>query len=274
MVDVSKPITLDMSPKKAPIGIKKYIKLVKKSLQSSPYYYKIYLQINTKRFLCEVLVTEEECVTYFLGSGNNVFMTLRPNGKGDIKTRGIDFETIEINGKKNKLDTIFYLRTFFYRMLRVKKIYISDVAHFLCKDAPSKEYNALMYRIFATDKPLNDVCIYQRYFYRITRKGSLSEAALEKILKNYRTKYSTKFKDFDANCETRADELDLLYIETLSKYEEFEKLYDSLSSFSALTKDSIYWPKDIAKSCNKKSKNAKSRNKLKNAKSRNKSIGK
>ena len=66
MVDVSKPnpiVTIDMSPKKAPIGIKKYIKLVKKSLQSSPYYHQIYLQINTKRFLCEVLVTEEECVT-------------------------------------------------------------------------------------------------------------------------------------------------------------------------------------------------------------------
>jgi hypothetical protein len=263
MVDVSKPnpiVTIDMSPKKAPIGIKKYIKLVKKSLQSSPYYHQIYLQINTKRFLCEVLVTEEECVTYFLGSGNNVFMTLRPNGKGDIKTRGIDFETIEINGKKNKLDTIFYLRTFFYRMLRVKKIYISDVAHFLCKDTPPKEYNALMYRIFATDKPLNDVCIYQRYFYRITRKGDLSDASLEKMLKNYRTRYSKKFTDFDANCAIRADELDLLYTETLSKYEEFEKLYDSLSSFSALTKDSIYWPKDSAKSP-KKSKNAKSRKK-------------
>lgn len=156
-------------------------------------------------------------------------------------------------------------------MLRVKKIYIGDVAHFLCKDAPSKEYNALMYRIFATDKPLNDVCIYQRYFYRITREGDLSESALEKMLKNYRTRYSKKFTDFDANCETRADELDLLYIEI---DEEFEKFYDSLSSFSALTKDSIYWTKDIAKSCNKKSKNAKSRNKLKNAKSRNKSIGK
>lgn len=238
--------------------------MVKKSLQSSPYYYKIYLQINTKRFLCEVLLTEEECVTYFLGSGNNVFMTLHPNGKGDIKTRGIDFETIEINGKKNKLDTIFYLQTFFYRMLRVKKIYISDVAHFLCKDAPPKEYNALMYRIFATDKPLNELCIYQKYFKTITRKGDLSEATLEKMLKNYRTRYSKKFTDFDTNCAMRADELDFLYIETLSKDDEFEKFYDSLSILSALTKDSIYWPKDSAKS----------RNKSKNAKSRNKSIGK
>ena len=261
---VTNPIvTIDMSPKKAPIGIKKYIKLVKKSLQSSPYYYKIYLTLNTTRFLCEVLLTEEECVTYFLGSGNNVFMTLHPNGKGDIKTRGIDFETIELYGKKNKLDTIFYLRTFFYRMLRVKKIYIGDVAHFLCKDAPSKEYNALMYRIFATDKPLNDVCIYQRYFYRITREGDLSESALEKMLKNYRTRYSTKFTDFDANCATRADELDLLYTET---DEEFEKFYDSLSTFSALTKDSIYWPKDKKSKSRKKSKNAKSRKKSKNAK--------
>ena len=46
MTDASKPesiVTIDMSPKKAPIGIKKYIKLVKKSLQSSPYYYKVYL---------------------------------------------------------------------------------------------------------------------------------------------------------------------------------------------------------------------------------------
>jgi len=253
---VNNPIVnIDISPKKTPIGIKKYIKLVKKSSQSSPYYYKIYLTLNITRFLCEVLLTEEECVTYFLGSGNNVFMTLHPNGKGDIKTRGVDFETVELNGKKNKLDTIFYLRTFFYRMLRVKKIYIGDVAHFLCKDAPSKEYNALMYRIFATHKPLNDVCIYQRYFYRITRKGDLSEAALEKMLKNYRTRYSKKFTDFDANCATRADELDVLYIETLSKDEKFEKFYDSLSSFSALTKDSIYWPKDKkSKSPAKKSK--------------------
>jgi len=41
---VTNPIVnIDISPKKTPIGIKKYIKLVKKSLQSSPYYYKIYL---------------------------------------------------------------------------------------------------------------------------------------------------------------------------------------------------------------------------------------
>ena len=123
-------------------------------------------------------------------------------------------------------------------MLRVKKIYISDVAHFLCKDAPSKEYNALMYRIFATDKPLNDVCIYQRYFYHITREGDLSESALEKMLKNYRTRYSTKFTDFDANCATRADELDLLYTETLSKYEEFEKFYDGF--FFVVNNDFFY----------------------------------
>jgi hypothetical protein len=79
---------------------------------------------------------------------------------------------------------------------------------------------------------------------------------------------SKKFTDFDANCAIRADQLDVLYIETLSKDEKFEKFYDSLSSFSALTKDSIYWPKDKkSKSPAKKSKNAKSRNKKsKNAK--------
>jgi hypothetical protein len=77
---------------------------------------------------------------------------------------------------------------------------------------------------------------------------------LEKMLKNYRTRYSKKFTDFDANCATRADELDVLYIDRLSKDEKFDKFYDSLSSFSALTKDSIYWPKD---------KKSKSRNKSK-----------
>ena len=254
------------------IGIDNYIELVKQSTDKIGNLYKIFLKIKDIKYTCYVFISIKliKAITYFLKTdatptdfnsinigalnGNMVFMVLESDGTGELKTRGIDFETIELNGKKNKLDTIFYLRTFFYRMLNVKTICISDEAMFLCKDAPSKEYNALMYRIFATDKPLNDVCIYQRYFYRITREGDLSESALEKMLKNYRTRYSKKFTDFDANCAIRADELDLLYTET---DEEFEKLYDSLSSFSALTKDSIYWPKDKKSKSRKKSKNAK-----------------
>ena len=253
-------VSIDMSPGKAPIGIEKYIDLVKLSLKKLGSY-KIYLEIGTKKFLCEVY----DGSTFFLGSGN-VFMTLHPNGKGDIKTRGIDFETIELNGKKNKLDTIFYLRTFFYRMLKVTTLYITDVAQFLCKDKDIEyEYTALMYRIFATNKPLDELCIYQRYFKKIMRDSYPNDNKLEELLIKFRQSpcpfdksitIRNYFREFDKNCPTMAPQLNELY-NILDKDKDFKDFYSFLSSFSALTKDSIYWPTEPAFKHKRKSKKSK-----------------
>jgi len=268
------------------IDVNKYIELVKQSTDKIGNLYKIFLKIKDIKYTCYVFVSKLKAITYFLKidttptdfnsinigalNGNMVFMLLDSDGTGELKTRDIDFETIEINGKKNKLDTIFYLRTFFYRMLGVETIHISDEAMFLCKDNP-QEYTALMYRIFATDKSLNELCIYQRYFTTIKRE--LNDSKLEELLIKFRQSpcpfdhsktIRDYFREFDKNCPTMAIKLNELH-DILDQ--DFKDFYSSLSSFSAKTIESIYYPTEpafkhkrkIKKS--KKSKKSKTRNK-------------
>jgi len=270
------------------IDVNKYIELVKQSTDKIGNLYKIFLKIKDIKYTCYVFVSKLKAITYFLKidttptdfnsinigalNGNMVFMLLDSDGTGELKTRDIDFETIEINGKKNKLDTIFYLRTFFYRMLGVETIHISDEAMFLCKDI-HQEYTALMYRIFATDKSLNELCIYQRYFKTIERK--LNDSKLNELLIKFRKSpcpfddsktIRDYFREFDKNCPTMAIKLNELH-DILNKdqdFKDFYSFYSSLSSFSAKTIDSIYWPTEPAfkhKRKSKKSKKSKKSNK-------------
>jgi len=273
------------------IDVNKYIELVKQSTDKIGNLYKIFLKIKDIKYTCYVFVSKLKAITYFLKidttptdfnsinigalNGNMVFMLLDSDGTGELKTRDIDFETIKINGKENKLDTIFYLRTFFYRMLGVETIHISDEAMFLCKDKP-QEYTALMYRIFATDKSLNELCIYQRYFKTIKRE--LNDSKLNELLIKFRQSQCPfdhsktirdYFREFDKNCPTMAIKLNELH-DILNKdnkdilNKDFKDFYSSLSIFSAKTIDSIYWPTEPAfkhKRKIKKSKKSKTRNK-------------
>jgi hypothetical protein len=157
-------------------------------------------------------------------------------------------------------------------MLGVETIHISDEAMFLCKDKP-QEYTALMYRIFATDKSLNELCIYQRYFKTIKRE--LNDSKLNELLIKFRQSpcpHSKTIRDYfrefdDKNCPTMARKLNELH-DILDQ--DFKDFYSSLSSFSAKTIDSIYWPTEPAFKHKRKIKKSKKSKKSKKGKTRNK----
>ena len=113
------------------IGIDNYIKLVKKSTDKIGNLYKIFLKIKDIKYTCYVFVSVSnlKVTTYFLKTdatptdfnsinigalnGIMVFMLLDSDGTGELKTRGIDFETIEINGKKKQTGYDFLFTNFF-----------------------------------------------------------------------------------------------------------------------------------------------------------------
>jgi hypothetical protein len=107
------------------IDVNKYIELVKQSTDKIGNLYKIFLKIKDIKYTCYVFVSKLKATTYFLKidatptdfnsinsgalNGNMVFMLLDSDGTDELKTRGIDFETIEINGKKTS-----WIRFFIY----------------------------------------------------------------------------------------------------------------------------------------------------------------
>jgi hypothetical protein len=200
------------------------------------------------------------------------------NIEAEIETFNNELKDIK-DGKKNRLDTIFYLQTFFYKMIGIDTIYMSDKATFSCQDG--EKYNSLLYRIFATVKPLHELCIYQKYFKHVTRDETKNtEEKYREVLEKYReqeyqpigSKKSIKiydyFKDFKdtKECKTKALELKELG-KTMMGLRPFLNLYNYLSNFSAQTTDSIYWPeaasvfKPKRRSARTLKKKSKSRNK-------------
>ena len=191
---------------------------------------------------CEYRPTLE--TVFFLSENREPFLALYCNGSGGfIQITGLKFKTIET---LTPLDTTFYLRTFFYRMIQIDTFKISDDATVSCRNKDEIEYKALLYRLFATDTPLYDLSIYYKYFTKITlynKKG----LDLQKLVTKYRSVYASFPKDFmdKPDCPEKAELLKDLYHALLGVKEfnnEFRDFYNALSSFSVKTKDSIYYP--------------------------------
>ena len=123
----------------------------------------MFITVNSTKY-------EYECrynfnTVFFLSENMKPFLTLSFEGNGNIQITGLKFKTIET---LTPLDTTFYLRTFFYRMIQIDTFNITDVAIVSCGDKDKIEYKALLYRLFATDTPLYDLSIYSKYFTKIT----------------------------------------------------------------------------------------------------------
>lgn len=176
------------------------------------------------------------------------FLSLCFDGDGLIKITGLKFKTIK---GLTALDTTFYLRTFFYRMVNIDTFIISDFATVSCRDKDNTEYKALLYRLFATDTPLYDLSIYYKYFTKITldnKKG----LDLQKLLTKYRSVYAfpKDFMDFKdkPDCSEKAKLLNQLVRTLWSTDPDFNTFHKALLNFSVKTKDSIYYP--CCKDCN------------------------
>ena len=188
---------------------------------------------------CEYRPTLE--TVFFLSENREPFLALYCNGSGGfIQITGLKFKTIET---LTPLDTTFYLRTFFYRMIQIDTINITDVATVSCGDKDKIEYYALAYRLFATDTPLYDLSIYSKYFTKITLDDNEKGLDLQKLLTEYRAVYSSFPKDFmdKSDCPEKASLLNDLF-DALMRVEKFENFYNALQFFYVKIKDSIYYP--------------------------------
>ena len=226
------------------LGIKKFCNLVCLDCAKKGFHmHTINLIIEGHTYTCNIIISKD--VYQFQLMFENGFLTLMNDGSGSLKTRNIDFIIIDKfkDSRTKKLDTIFYLQTIFYRMIDLELIKIKDVATFLCKDGKT-EYSALLYRIFATNKPLNELSIYYKYFKKFNR--SVTDEKLSELLDEYRcmkykdTIVSEYFKDFkdSEDCKEKALELQLFLQD--KKINDF---CNFLGEFSANTTDSIYWVK-------------------------------
>jgi hypothetical protein len=141
-------------------------------------------------------------------------------------------------------------------MVKIEKFYITDHANVMCKnkdkeDKDKTEYRALLYRLFATIKPLNEVSIYYKYFtkFRLDMNHlNVDTLDLEDLLLKYRSDHDFH-KNFmnEPDCSEKAKRLNELF-DTLRTTPEFQTFYNILSYFSVETKDSIYYP--CCKTCN------------------------
>jgi len=227
--------------------LKVFKRLVEKETQN----FVMFITVNSTKYEYECKYRLE--TVYFLSKNSTPFLSLCFDGDGLIQITGLKFKTIE---SLTPLDTTFYLRTFFYRMVQIETFNIFDNAIVTCKnkdkedkeDKDKTEYRALLYRLFATNKPLYELSIYYKYFTKITFYLNVDRLDLEDLLLKYRSDHDFHKNFMDKpDCSEKAKLLNELF-DTLRTTPEFQTFYNILSHFSVETKDSIYYP--CCKTCN------------------------
>jgi hypothetical protein len=209
----------------------------------------MFITVNSTKYEYECKYRLE--TVSFLSENSTPFLSLCFDGDGLIQITGLKFKTIE---SLTPLDTTFYLRTFFYRMIQIETFKIFDNAIVTCKnkDKDKTKYRALLYRLFATNKPLYELSIYYKYFTKFrldTNYLNVDTLDLKDLLVKYRLLGHAIPKDFmdKPDCSENAKLLNELF-DTLRTTPEFQTFYNILSYFSVETKDSIYYP--CCKTCN------------------------
>ena len=111
----------------------------------------------------------------------NTFLQINSKGEGfiDLANKDGTRNNISCIDRFKPLDTVFYIRTMFYRMVGIEDLTINDSASFICSDG--SKYSALNYNIFLTDKPLHKLSIYFKYYKKI-------DGIFDKFLIQYRGK--------------------------------------------------------------------------------------
>ena len=143
-------------------------------------------------------------ITKSIDLDNNYYLQLALNGAVNIKTTGVEFPYIKMR-EMSALNTIFYIETFFYKMLSIDSFEIVDIAEGICN---LQKYKLFVYRIFATNNSLNKLSIYFKYcktFDDITFLGTaINITELSNILYTLR-QYT--FNDINTLCTSLYDRL-------------------------------------------------------------------
>ena len=210
--------------------------------------------------------------SFYCDNDHNFFMKLTTDGTGSVNTLCV-FTELEgakkgVEPKKNyKLETIFYIRTFFYRMLGIEKIKITDAASGRCDNGI--KYSLLNYRIFATDKPLNELSIYTKFYKKKFTyiHDHFNKDILNKMLDKYREKSTVKaFERTSPVCETEKNKISAI-IEKLDQ-EEFDNFTEQVGEYIVENADSTYFEKVDSNFKSKSKSKSKSKKKSKLMKSK------
>jgi hypothetical protein len=220
-----------------------------KRLVDKNFYFIMFIIVNEYKYEYKCKYDKDDEGVHFLSENEEPFLSLDFKGLVCIQITGLRFKTIE---HLRPLGTTFYLQTFFYRMVKIEKFYITDHANVTCKnkDKDKTEYRALLYRLFATNKPLYELSIYYKYFTKITFYLNVDRLDLEDLLVKYRLLNHAIPKDFmdTQDCSEKAKRLNELFKTWRRTKPEFQTFYNILSYFSVETKDSIYYP--CCETCN------------------------
>jgi len=144
---------------------------------------------------------------------SNSFIQLFFTSSDTITTK-FDFNLID--EENTKLGTIMKLLDIFYMYFCYDKIKLYDVANFQCPglitddikydNGIKYEYNAVIYRIFATDKSIDDISIYHKYGYNYDCSNkeldfvrNYSIGSFIKVADKYIKANDNFFKSFDAS---------------------------------------------------------------------------
>lgn len=198
-----------------------------KTMNETIFYYASLL-INGVEFNCAILLKQSQKfdmffldITYDLNkkelTNNNIFdnsyIILNFSDSDKISTR---FNFPVMRGK-NKLETILDILDIIYFHFCYDKIELRDVAEFSCliPDHPIIEYNAIIYRIFYTDKPINEISIYTRAEYNYT---SICNTEDLDFLRNYNV---SDFRDFLINIRFHNRDINNVRINLIHKLKSY-----------------------------------------------------
>jgi len=112
-------------------------------------------------FECEIDLVPDMIVK-LKDKNNKTYLTLNLKAKTSlVMTRNMD---IPLLPNKNKLETVMKLREKIVCFFHLNKTFISDSAHVMCDSV--NEYNLILYRILATNKPIKEISLYHKFAYK------------------------------------------------------------------------------------------------------------
>jgi hypothetical protein len=140
---------------------------------SDPIQLFIYI-IHNKCTVRDIINSGEDGLFELLNKSS--FIKIDGFSSGDEITTNLDFERLD---GKNKLQTIMDILEHLYIHFGHPSIILKDMAEFKCPSAglpkvlsclnidefPKYEYNAIIYRIFSTDKSIHELSIYGNFGY-------------------------------------------------------------------------------------------------------------
>lgn len=202
------------------------------TINESTYYYAT-LKIQDVNFNCFVSIKSPHKFTLIFTDTNYNFhkKNITNITNNEIYDNGymiINFDELDIIStrfnfptmiEKNKLETIMEILDTIYFHFCHHKIQIHDIADFNCpvQNNVIVEYNAILYRIFYTDKPIENISIYSRFGYNYSSQCNKDDLI---FLRNYEV---SKFRDFLIGIKFSNRDSNDIRIDLIHKLKPYDK---------------------------------------------------